>query len=55
MVPLKVVPLKITSILQSHKDMGKICIHLISLNIPHFGMVEAFGLRSMALRSPSTI
>jgi hypothetical protein len=32
---------------------GFLCTHLRSLNVRHFGMAEAMGLRNMALRSPS--
>jgi hypothetical protein len=37
----------------SHIDWCKFCIHLRSLNVRHFGMVEGTGLKSMASRSPS--
>jgi hypothetical protein len=37
----------------SHVDWCKFCIHLRSLNIRHFGLFEATGLKIMALRSPS--
>jgi hypothetical protein len=36
----------------SHVDWWKFYIHLRSLSV-HFGMVEALGLKVMALRSPS--
>jgi hypothetical protein len=39
--------------LWSHADWGKFLIHLGSLNACHFGMVEAAGLKIMALGSPS--
>jgi hypothetical protein len=32
----------------------KFLIHLISMNVRHFGLVKATGLNVMALRSPST-
>jgi hypothetical protein len=34
-------------------DWCKCCIHLRSLNVRHFGMVEASGLQSTASRSTS--
>jgi hypothetical protein len=37
----------------SHVDWCKFYIHLRSLNVHHFGMVEGTGLRSTASRSPS--
>jgi hypothetical protein len=37
----------------SHVDWCKFCIHLRSLNVRHFGMVEGTGLKSTAPRSPS--
>jgi hypothetical protein len=37
----------------SHVEWCKFCIHLRSLNVRHFGMVEGTGLKSTALRSPS--
>jgi hypothetical protein len=40
--------------LWSHIQWCKFCIHLRSLNVCHFGMVESTGLKSMALMSPST-
>jgi hypothetical protein len=36
-----------------HVDWCKFCIHLRSLNVRHFGMVEGTELKSMASRSPS--
>jgi hypothetical protein len=38
----------------SHVDWCKFCIHLRSLDVRHFGMVEGTGLKSTASRSPST-
>jgi hypothetical protein len=37
----------------SHVNWCKFCIHLRSLNVRHFGMVEGTGLRSTTWRSPS--
>jgi hypothetical protein len=37
----------------SHVDWCKFCIHLRSLNVVHFGMVEGTGLKSTASRLPS--
>jgi hypothetical protein len=37
----------------SHVEWCKFCIHLRSLNVRHFGMVEGKGLKSTASRSPS--
>jgi hypothetical protein len=37
----------------SRVDWCKFCIHLRSLNVRHFGMVEGTGLNSTASRSPS--
>jgi hypothetical protein len=37
----------------SHVDWCKFYIHLRSLNVRHFGMVEGTGLESTASRSPS--
>jgi hypothetical protein len=34
-------------------DWCKFCIHLRSLNVRHFGMVEGMGLKITASRSPS--
>jgi hypothetical protein len=34
-------------------DWCKFCIHLRSLNVRHFGMVEVTGLVSTVSRSPS--
>jgi hypothetical protein len=34
-------------------DWYKFCIHLRSLNVRHFGMLEGTGLVSTASRSPS--
>jgi hypothetical protein len=36
----------------SHVDWCKFCIHLSSLNVRHFGMVEGKELESTASRSP---
>jgi hypothetical protein len=36
-----------------HVDRYKFCIHLRSLNVRHFVMVEGTGLKSMASMSPS--
>jgi hypothetical protein len=36
----------------SHVDWCKFCIHLRSLNISNFGMLEGTGLKSTASRSP---
>jgi hypothetical protein len=36
-----------------HVDWCKLCIHLRSLNVRHFVMVECTGLKSTASRSPS--
>jgi hypothetical protein len=40
--------------LWSHLDCCKFCIHLSSLNVCHFRMVEAVGLKSIASR-PSSV
>jgi hypothetical protein len=40
-------------ILCSHVDWCKFCIHLRSLNVRHFGMVEDTGLKNTASRSSS--
>jgi hypothetical protein len=37
----------------SHVEWCKFCIHLRSLNVRHFGMVEGTGLESTASRLPS--
>jgi hypothetical protein len=37
----------------SHVDWCKFCIHLRSLNVRHFEMVEGTGLKSTASRSTS--
>jgi hypothetical protein len=37
----------------SHVEWWKFCIHLNSLNVRHFGMVEGTELKSTASRSPS--
>jgi hypothetical protein len=39
--------------LWSHVEWCKFCIHLRSLNVLHFGIVEDTGLKSTASRSPS--
>jgi hypothetical protein len=44
--------LSIYKVSWSHVDWCKFCIHLRSLNVRHFGMVEGTGLRSTASRSP---
>jgi hypothetical protein len=38
----------------SRVDWCKLFIHLRSLIVRHFGIIEATGLKIMALRSPST-
>jgi hypothetical protein len=43
--------LSVYKISWSHVDW--FCIHLRSLNVRHFGMVEGTGLKSTASRSPS--
>jgi hypothetical protein len=45
--------LSLYKILWPHVDWCKFCIHLRSLNVRHFGMVEVTGLESTASRSPS--
>jgi hypothetical protein len=45
--------LSVFKISWSHVDWCKFCIHLRSLNVSHFGMVEGTGLKSTASRSPS--
>jgi hypothetical protein len=45
--------LSVRNISWSHVDWSKFCIHLKSLNVRHFGMVEGTGLKSTASRSPS--
>jgi hypothetical protein len=45
--------LSVYKISWSHVDWCKFCIHLRSLNVRHFGMVEGTGLKSTASRSPS--
>jgi hypothetical protein len=37
----------------SHVDWWKFCIHLRSLNVRHFGMLEGTGLKITVSRSPS--
>jgi hypothetical protein len=44
--------LSVYKISWSHVDWWKFCIHLRSLNVRHFGMVEGTGLKSTASRSP---
>jgi hypothetical protein len=39
----------------SHVDWCKFCIHLRSLNVRHFRMFQATGLRSVVSRSPPTV
>jgi hypothetical protein len=45
--------LSVYKISYSHVDCCKFCIHLRSLNIRHFGMVEVTGLERTASRLPS--
>jgi hypothetical protein len=45
--------LSVHKILWSHVDLCKFCIHLSSLNVRHFVMVEGTGLKSTASRSSS--
>jgi hypothetical protein len=45
--------LSVCKISWSHVDWCKFCIHLRSLNVRHFVMVEDTGLNSTASRSPS--
>jgi hypothetical protein len=45
--------LSVYKIACSHVDWCKFCIHLRSLNVRHFGMVEGTGLKSTASRSTS--
>jgi hypothetical protein len=45
--------LSVYKISWSHLDWCKFCIHLRSLNVRHFGVVEGTGLKSTASRSPS--
>jgi hypothetical protein len=45
--------LSVYKISWSHVDWCKFCIHLRSLNVRHFGIVEGMGLMSKASRSPS--
>jgi hypothetical protein len=40
--------LSVYKIAWSHVDWYKFCIHLRSLNVRHFGMVEGTGLKSTA-------
>jgi hypothetical protein len=42
--------LSVYNISWSHVDWCKFCIHLRSLNVRHFGMVEDTGLKSTASR-----
>jgi hypothetical protein len=44
--------LSIYKIAWSHVNWWKFCIHLRSLNVRYFGMVEGTGLKSTASRSP---
>jgi hypothetical protein len=44
--------LSVYKISWSHVDWYKFCIHLRSLNVRHFGMLEDTGLKSTASRSP---
>jgi hypothetical protein len=45
--------LSVYKISWTHVDSCKFCIHLGSLNVRHFWMVERTGLKSTASRSPS--
>jgi hypothetical protein len=45
--------LSVYKISLSHIDWCKFCIHLRSLNVCYFGMVEGKGLKSTVLRSLS--
>jgi hypothetical protein len=45
--------LSVYKISWSYVDWCKFCIHLRSLNVRHFGIVEGTGLKSTASRSPS--
>jgi hypothetical protein len=45
--------LSVYKISWSHTDWHKFCIHLRSLNVSHFGMLEGKGLITTASRSPS--
>jgi hypothetical protein len=45
--------LSVFKISWSHVDWCKFCIHLRSLKVRHFGMVQGTGLESTASRSPS--
>jgi hypothetical protein len=45
--------LSVHKISWSHVDWCKFCIHLTSLNVRHFGMLEGIGLKSTASRSLS--
>jgi hypothetical protein len=45
--------LSVFKISWSHVDWCKFCIHLRSLNVRHFGMVEGTELKSMASMSRS--
>jgi hypothetical protein len=45
--------LSVYKISWSHVDWCKFCIHLWSLNVRHFVMVEGTGLKGTASRSPS--
>jgi hypothetical protein len=45
--------LSVYKISWSHVDWCKFFIHLRSLNVRHFRMVEGTGLKSTASRSPS--
>jgi hypothetical protein len=38
---------------KSKVDWSRFCMHLKSLNLHHFKMVEAMGLKIMASRSPT--
>jgi hypothetical protein len=44
--------LSVYKISYSHVDWCKCCIHLRSLNVRNFGMVEDTGLKRTASRSP---
>jgi hypothetical protein len=45
--------LSVNKISWSHVDWCKFCIHLRSLNVRHFVMVEGTELESTATRTPS--
>jgi hypothetical protein len=45
--------LSVFKISWSHVDWCKFCVHLRSLNVRHFGILEGMELISMVSRSPS--